>query len=55
MRIFRKKSTWQKVTDSVAGRTPTKAAQSGLLAAGAAVGLTAVSSVVSSIRKKAQQ
>jgi hypothetical protein len=55
MRILRRKSTWEKVTESVAGRAPAKAAQSGLLAAAAAVGLTAVSSVVSSIRKKTQQ
>jgi hypothetical protein len=55
MSMFRKKSTWQKVTDSVAGRASAKSTQSGLLAAGAAVGLTAVSSVVSSIRKKTQQ
>lgn len=55
MSFFRKKSTWQKLTDSVGGRSPAKATQSGLLAAGAAVGLTAVSSVVSSIRKKTQQ
>jgi hypothetical protein len=55
MRIFRKKSTWQKLTDSVAGRASAKATQSGLLAAGAAVGLTAVSSAVSAIRKKTQQ
>jgi hypothetical protein len=55
MKILRRKSTWEKLTDSVAHRTSGKSAQSGLLAAGAALGLTALSSAVSSIRKKSQQ
>jgi len=55
MSIFRRKSKWEQVTDAVAHRTSAKSTQSGLLAAGAAVGLTALSSAVSSLRKKSQQ
>jgi hypothetical protein len=51
MKLFRKKSAWDKMKDPVAARAP--AVRSGLFAAGAAVGLTALSAVVSSIRKKA--
>jgi hypothetical protein len=53
MTLFRKKSTWDKMKGPVAAGVP--AVRSGLIAAGAAVGLTALSSVVSSIRKKLDQ
>jgi hypothetical protein len=56
MRLFRKKSTWEKLTDPVVQRAQEKGTvRSSLLAAGAAGGVTAASSVVSSIRKKWQQ
>lgn len=54
MRIFRRKSKWKKLSGSVTNRASAKAAP-GLLAAGAAVGVTALSSAVSSARKKSQQ
>ena len=53
MKLFRKKSTWDKMKDPVAARAP--AVKPGLIAAGAAIGLTALSSVVSSIRKRLDQ
>jgi hypothetical protein len=53
MKLFRKKSAWDKVKDPVVARAPT--VRSGLIAAGAAAGLTALSSVVSSIRKRQGQ
>ena len=53
MTLFRKKSTWDKMKDPVVARAP--AVRSGLTAAGAAVGLTALSSIVSSIRKRLDQ
>ena len=53
MRPFRRKSTWDKVKDPIAARAPGRGTvKSGLLAAGAAVGITAVSSAVSSLRQK---
>jgi hypothetical protein len=55
MRIFRRKSRWEKLAGTVTHRGSAKSAQSGLLAAGAAVGVTALSSAVSSVRKKSQQ
>jgi hypothetical protein len=51
--LFRKKSAWDKMKDPVAARAP--AVRSGLIAAGAAVDLTALSSVVSSIRTRRDQ
>ena len=53
MKLFRKKSAWDKMKDPVIARAP--AAKSGLTVAGAAVALTALSSVVSSIRKRLGQ
>ena len=55
MRIFRRKSRWERLAGTVTSRGSAKSAQSGLLAAGAAVGVTALSSAVSSVRKKSQQ
>ncbi len=56
MAWFRKKSTWQRVTEPLAGRIPGKAAvKSGAVAAGVTVGVTAASSVVSALRKKPPQ
>jgi hypothetical protein len=53
MKLFRKKSAWDKMKEPVAARA--SGMRSGLIAAGAAVGLTALSSVVSSIRKRLDQ
>jgi len=53
MRLFRKQSTWDKVKDPIAARTPGKGTvRSSLMAVGAAVGITAVSAAVSSFRDK---
>ncbi len=53
MMLFRKKSAWDRLKDPVVSRAPDASTlRSGALAAGAAVALTAASSVVSSIRKK---
>ncbi len=53
MMLFRKKSAWDRLKDPVVSRAPDASSLwSGALAAGAAVALTAASSVVSSIRKK---
>jgi len=56
MGLFRSKSTWDKLKDPVVARAPAKkTVWSGLMAAGAAVGVTAASSAVSSIRKRKGQ
>jgi len=56
MRLFRRKSTWDRVREPLAARVPAKATvRGGLLAAGAAVGVTALSSAVSSLRRKKDQ
>ena len=56
MKLFRKKSRWEKLKDPVVERVPGRSTvRSSLLAAGAAAGVTAVSSVVSSVRNKQQQ
>lgn len=53
MGLFRKKSRWQRAAEPLIERVPGKAAiKSGAVAAGAAVAVTAVSSVVSAARKK---
>ncbi len=53
MMRFRKKSAWDRLKDPVVSRAPDGSTlRSGALAAGAAMALTAASSVVSSIRKK---
>lgn len=53
--LFRKQSAWDKVRRPLAARAPGQATvRSGLVAAGAAVGVTAVSSAVSSYRKRTQ-
>lgn len=53
MKLFRKKSAWEKVKAPVAARVPGRGTvRSGLVAAGTAAGITAVSSAVSSIRKR---
>jgi len=53
MKLFRKKSTWDKVKDPIAEHAPGKTTvRSGLVAAGVAVGVTALSSAVSSFRKR---
>lgn len=55
MMPFRRKSTWDKVKDPIASRAPGKGTvKSGLVAAGAALGITALSSAVSSFREKKQ-
>jgi hypothetical protein len=54
--LFRKQSGSDKVLEPLAGRAPRRATlRSGLLAAGTAAGVTAMSSAVSSYRKKKQQ
>ena len=53
MKLFRKKSAWDKMKGPVAAGVP--AFRSGLIGVGAAVGLTALSSIVSSIRKRLDQ
>ena len=56
MAWFRKKSTWQRVTEPLASRIPGRAAaKSGAVAAGVTLGVTAASSVVSALRKKPPQ
>ncbi len=56
MALFRRKSTWDKVKEPLAGRAPDKATvRSGLLAAGVVAGVTALSSAVSSLRRKKNQ
>jgi len=56
MKLFRRKSTWAKMTGPVLRRASAAVStRSGLLAAGAALGLTAASSAVSSVRRKSQQ
>lgn len=55
MKLIRRKSTWDRLREPVAARVPGRTTVvSGLLAAGAAAGLTALSSAVSSYRKKKQ-
>lgn len=55
--MFRRKSTWDKVREPLVARTPDRATvRSGLVAAGAAagvtLGLTALSSAVSAMRRR---
>ncbi len=53
---FTRKSKWQKATDPLRGRVPGRAAvKSGAVAAGAALGVTMASSIVSAARKKLSQ
>jgi hypothetical protein len=50
---FHRKSTWEKMQeDMLELATKKNAIRSGVVAAGAAVGVTAVSSAISSMRKK---
>lgn len=54
MRLFRrKKSMWQRAVEPVADRVDARAlTRSGLAAAAGAIGLTAASAVVSSVRRR---
>jgi hypothetical protein len=55
MRLFRRKSTWDKVKDPIAARALGKGTvRSSLVAVAAAAGVTALSSAVSSFREKKQ-
>ena len=56
MAWFTRKSRWQRATEPLRKRVPGRAAvQSGAVAAGAALGITLASSVVSAARKKLSQ
>lgn len=54
--LFRKQSPWDKVRKPLSNVAPERSTvRSGLLAAGTAVGVTALSSAVSAYRKKKQE
>lgn len=55
MRLFRRKSRWQKAVEPVANADVRSLAKSGLAAAASAATITAASAAVSSWRRKEQR
>jgi hypothetical protein len=52
MGLFRKESTWSKLTDQASKNVPTKALASGATAVGTFVGATLLSAAVSAARRR---
>lgn len=52
MGLFRKESTWSKMTDQASKNVPTKALASSATAVGTVVGATLLSAVVSAVRRR---
>ncbi len=50
--MFRRKSTWEKLTEPLSSGRPTAVAKSGLTAVGTFVGLSLASAAVSAIRQR---
>jgi hypothetical protein len=55
MGLFRRESTWDKVTSKVGDVMPTKAVKSGATALGTVVGATLVSAAVSAVRQRQEK
>ena len=51
--MFRKKSTWERLTDPVAGAVGQPPVKSGLAAVATAIGMTVASAAVSALRRRA--
>jgi uncharacterized protein with FMN-binding domain len=54
MGLFRKESTWNRLTSQAADVVPTRALKSGATAVGTVVGATLVSAAVSAVRRRQQ-
>jgi len=52
MKLFRRKSRWDRLVEPVSHLSPTKTIKSGLTAVGAVVGVSVASAVVSAVRAK---
>lgn len=52
MRVFRRKSTWDKLIEPITSAKPATAVKSGLTAVGALAGVSLASAVISAVRNK---
>jgi uncharacterized protein with FMN-binding domain len=52
MGVFRKESTWSRLTSQAADVVPTKAVKSGATALGTVLGATLVSAAISAVRRR---